>query len=255
MLLAPQAELRGANTGVLTGRGFYSPERRGAGGLPLRNVEELLDGRAGGGVTFEDIYGSHEVRDPSRTGPVTAGDPELLVARRDDFQVNFIALVRRAFRGMSYGLGIDDVVVEWIETRPVADRTPCADPGAWQPDADGSPSIDPELASGCAVLSWDRSTLTEPEAALTLTVIDRNAQFGPDGIDQPPGAPDNDDQANDLDGDGLAEMQVHVFSDVDLAGETVVLEQTRFVSPVYTAVVRTSASRGLTSGSDGIVLV
>ena len=34
----------------------------------------------------------------------------------------------------SYGVGFDDVVVEWREIHPVSDRTPCSDPSTWAVD-------------------------------------------------------------------------------------------------------------------------
>jgi hypothetical protein len=136
----------------------------------------------------------------------------------------------------------------------VADRTPCSDPSTWTVDEShnpvGTPSPFPELASGCASISWDRHAILQPETSLRLTVIDTNAQYGPDGI-----AGTGDEQAVDSDGDGFVELRIPVNSDVDLAGELFALTQIAFASPVYEGIVKTSATKGMTSSGDGVIFI
>jgi len=243
-----------------SGRGFGLAEERGAGGLPLRNRDFALDAGIGDG-TFEDTFGPNETRSPTQVYPITAGNQEVLVNRRDNFQVNMIAFLREnadptVLAVPAYGHGFDDVVVEWVESHPVVDRTPCSNPASWVPDAAGySASSDPSLAAGCASVAWDRVAILDPEATMLLTVIDTNARFGPDGIAQGPGDPGNDDQSIDSDGDGFAELAVFVNSDADIIGETFELVQTELNGSVYQGVVRVSSTNGLTSNTDGVIFI
>ena len=219
--------------GAVGGTGFGTIQLRGAGGLPLRNVEEILDGFYGGNTAFEDIFGPNE--------------NELAVPpiRRDDFQVNFGIFVKENANPSiqtlpSYGMGIDDVVVEWVESHPVADTSPCVslDPG------------NPLALGSCARILWDRSVVYEAEDSAVLSILDPDAAFGSDQI-----AGTGDEQAVDSDGDGFLELTARVFSDVDIAGETITLVQTEFLSPLYTATVQLSASVGANSATDGIVFM
>jgi hypothetical protein len=246
----------GEVSGVLSGRGLGLPERRGAGGLPVRNYDRSFRLDA---TTFEDLFGPNETRDPDQIIPISAGNPETLINRRDSFQVHFVALLREALDPAfpaqgSYGYGFDDVVVEWRERHPVPDRTPCSDPSTWAADRDGNPmggpSATPSLASGCAAISWDRNEIADPETVLELTVIDTDAQFGPDGL-----AGTGDEQAVDEVYDGLAELYVPVSSESDPVGETIQLTQIGLGSPVYRGTVKVSATRGLTSRTDGVIFV
>ncbi|MFQ5669161.1 MAG: S8 family serine peptidase [Acidobacteriota bacterium] len=215
------------------GTGFGTIQLRGAGGLPLRNVEEILDGFYGADTTFEDLFGPNE--NPLAVPPI----------RRDDFQVDFGMFVTESSDPLSptqpsYGIGIDDVVVEWVESHPVPDVTPCASVAPADPTALGS----------CGRIFWDRSVVFEAEDSAVLTVLDADALFGPDGV-----AGTGDEQAVDSDGDGFLEVQARVFSDVDLTGEMITLEQTSFLSPIYEGVVQLSGSVGLNSAADGIIFM
>ena len=141
--------------------------------------------------------------------------------RRDNFQVNFGIFVKENSNPSvqtlpSYGMGIDDVVVEWVESHPITDGVPCASVDPQNPGALGS----------CARVLWDRSVVYEAEDSAVLTVQDPDAFLGPDGI---PGT--GDEQAADTDGDGLLELTARVFSDVDISGETFTLSQKGFLSP------------------------
>jgi hypothetical protein len=255
-----------------TGRGIGLPAERGAGGFPVRSYDAGLN-EVGAG-TFEDTFGPNETRSPLQTYPITAGNPEVLSNRRDTFQVNLIAFLRESPDSgnpadPSYGYGIDDVVVEWREQRPVADRTPCSNPSTWATDTDGNPiggaSADPSKAGGCASISWDRTNILDPEATLILTVIDSNAAYGPDGIAEGEVACpyngnvpdlDSDDQATDEDCDGLDEVSVSVnAAPVDTLGEVFRLEQIAPLSSVYAAAVQVSSTTGLTSNTDGVIFI
>ncbi len=245
--------------GLLTGRGIFvlgPVARRGGPGFPFRNTDAGFEIGAG---SFEDIFGPNETRSPSQTYPITSGNPEVLSNRRDSFQVNMIMVLREnanpAIAAIpSYGVGFDDVVVEWREQHPVADRTPCSDPSTWATDGDrnplGGPSSNPSLTAGCASISWDRSAILQPETSLALTVIDTNAVWGPDGI-----ALNGDEQAVDSNSDGLAEITVPVSSDSDLAGELFTLTQIALNSPVFRGVVKVSSTKGLTSATDGVIFI
>ncbi|MFQ5767958.1 MAG: hypothetical protein ACE5ID_08250, partial [Acidobacteriota bacterium] len=237
-----------------SGRGMGVPARRGAGGLPVRNFDSALIELGGG--SLEDTFGPNETRSPLQVFPISATNSEVLANRRDSYQVNVIAFLRESEDPLvpaaeSYGYGVDDVVVEWREQHPIADRTPCSNPSTWATrsvcsndntvacttDADcglgtcnldaplGQPSANPAKTSGCADISWDRVSILDPETALTLQVIDRNAQFGPDGT-----AGTGDEQAIDgLCGDlnGLPEVTVNVNAPgIDQQGEVFCLEET-----------------------------
>ncbi|MFQ5766990.1 MAG: hypothetical protein ACE5ID_03285, partial [Acidobacteriota bacterium] len=283
------------------GRGMGSMARRGAGGLPVRNLDMPLN--ESGAESFEDIFGPNETPSRQQAFPITAANPEILANRRDSYQVNIIAFLREsedpAVPAMeSYGYGIDDVVVEWREQHPVADRTPCSNPSTWAAinvcsnDATqtcsndtqcgsgtcgrrsvGRPSQDPGKASGCAGISWDRTAILDPETSLTLTVIDRNAQVGPDGF-----AGTGDEQADDdgcvvpaptpsspgatrvlaphLAGDGLPELTVQVNAPgIDQLGERFCLEEIAPNTGVYEGIVGVSSKSGLTSSTDGVIFI
>ncbi|MFQ5670300.1 MAG: S8 family serine peptidase [Acidobacteriota bacterium] len=280
-----------------TGRGFGTTERRGAGGLPVRNYDFGFELFAG---TFEDIFGPNETLDPAQTFPISGANPQKLANQRNSFQINVGILQRerttRTDAGESYGWGFDDPVAEWREIHPVEDRTPCSDPSTWAetalddntatpPIPGGTPvgqavacvggtnpgtvctkdtdclgggecpgfdSVGGQgiLTSGCASISWDRQNIIQPETSLVLTIIDNNAAFGPDGL-----AGTGDEQAviNPL--TSIPEIQVDVISDSDSAGETFNLVQTAFGSPVYQATVKVSATKGLTSNTDGVIFI
>ncbi|MFQ5718377.1 MAG: S8 family serine peptidase [Acidobacteriota bacterium] len=219
--------------GEVGGTGFGTIQERGAGGLPLRNFEEILDGFYGGDTAFEDIFGPNE--NNLAVPPI----------RRDDFQVNFSMLVKENSDPTiqtiaSYGIGIDDVVVEWRESHPVADASPCVTV---------NPS-DPGALGGCGRISWDRAIVYESEEAVVLTIQDPDAFVGPDGI---PGT--GDEQAVDSNMDGFFEIKARVFSDVDLIGEEVTLIQTSFASPSFETAVQLSSTTGLNSDTDGVIFI
>ena len=100
------------------------------------------------------------------------------------------------------------------------------------------------------MISWDRASILSSEDTLTLTVIDTNAQFGPDGL-----AGTGDEQADDTDGDGFAELRVPVNSEVDVTGELLLLEQIELTSPVYRGTIAVSSTKGLTSPADGTLFI
>jgi hypothetical protein len=247
--------------GVLTSRGWNylgATATRGSAGLPVRNWDESWEIGQG---TFEDLFGPNETRTPDQVYPITAINPEVLINRRDSFQANMTAVLREnanpAVATLSgYGVGFDDVVVEWREQHPVADRTPCTNPLTWAQNAttgvmEGVPTAPSNaLAAGCAAISWDRNTVQVPELAVELTVIDQNAQYGPDRI-----AGTGDEQAVDTNADGFAEVTVPVASDIDISGEMFTLTQIQLASPVYKGVVKLSATKGLTSGTDGVIFI
>lgn len=247
--------------GVLTSRGWNylgATAVRGSAGLPVRNWDESWEIGAG---SFEDIFGPNETRTPDQTYPITPANPEVLINRRDSFQTNMTAVLREnadpSVATLSgYGIAFDDVVVEWREQHPVADRTPCTNPLTWAQNAttgvyEGVPTPPSNaLAAGCASISWDRNTVQVPELAVELTVIDQNAQYGPDRL-----AGTGDEQAVDTNADGFAEVTVPVASDADISGETFTLTQIALASPVYKGVVKLSATKGLTSGTDGVIFI
>ena len=223
--------------GEVGGTGFGTIQLRGAGGLPLRNVEEILDGFYGGDTAFEDIYGPNE--NPNAVPPI----------RRDHFRAHFSMLVKENSNPSlltipSYGIGVDDVVVEWLESHPVTDAAPCR---SLTPAPDPPP---PGALGGCGRILWDRTVVYEAEEAAVLTILDADALYGPDGM-----AGTGDEQAVDSDNDGFLEMNATVFSDVDLAGEVITLVQPAFGSPIYQAVVQFSATTGLNSPVDGVIFM
>ena len=104
-------------------------------------------------------------------------------------------------------------------------------------------------AAGCASISFDRNTILVPELSVELSVIDHNAQVGPDRI-----AGTGDEQAVD-NAFGFGQLTVPVNSDSDITGEVFTLTQVQLASPVYKGLVKLSSTKGLTSATDGVIFI
>jgi hypothetical protein len=103
---------------------------------------------------------------------------------------------------IGYGIGLDDVVIQWREFELVQDASDCA-------------------AGECAVLSLDVARLYEGRSIVTITVLERSPDPANDcDLD---GSPDG---TTDCDGDGLRDAVVRMASLVETPGEIVHLNET-----------------------------
>jgi hypothetical protein len=127
----------------------------------------------------------------------------------------------------SFGLAIDDMVVEWREFVRVEDQTDCAPMGGTGP------------GGSCAALDAATSSLFEGSGLITVTVVETSPS--PNDCDED-GSPDVPDDF-DCDDDGTPDVVVEASSLGDATGERVVANRTgaacaceyRGVLPVSTA--------------------
>jgi hypothetical protein len=124
----------------------------------------------------------------------------------------------------SYGIGVDDMVLEWREYTLVDDAASCA-------------------SGQCAVIDLQASALFENSAALTITVLEKTPDPANDcNLD---GAPDG---TVDCNGNGLRDIVVRVTSGGEPDGEIVWLDSTA-VAHVF----RGELPLSTTSGGPGIL--
>ncbi|RMF71187.1 MAG: hypothetical protein D6738_14425 [Acidobacteria bacterium] len=189
-----------------------------AGLRQIRNADiSMLNGVASGGRgagdprfnTLDDFYGP--------TGDSWAGELGFLVAEPEG---NDAAL-------QSYGIGVDDMVVEWIESHPIDDTAAVCTAG--NPDYDGQCA---RIALGVAFNTNDG------DGEIPVTVVDFNAA--------------TTENAVDCNGDGQPnEIQIQAFSEAERIPELFCLEPTSPGSSQYRGTIKTT-TRIRTLG-DGLV--
>jgi hypothetical protein len=109
-----------------------------------------------------------------------------------------------------YGLGIDDMVVEWREFTLVEDATDCTPAG-------------PGVGGECAVLGVETSAFFQGSALMTVTVLESSPSPNDCDLDGTPDSPDD----FDCDDDGTPDVVVRAQSPLsDPAGEPVIANRT-----------------------------
>ncbi len=162
---------------------------------PLRNmnlehVNGWIDGRY---YTLEDIYGDSGSRFQGAVGFVAFEGTTSLAPKN------------------GYGVAIDDMVVEWKETRTDEDTTTnCSTAGA------------------CATLNLSAGTFYSGLAVLEITVTDRSPGnlLGVNDCDHNGLYTDLGVDDNDCDNNGTPDVPLQAYNDVEPLGEWVVLNQT-----------------------------
>ncbi len=180
----------------------------GAGLRQLRNAGiSLLNGVGGGGFpngdprynTMDDVWGP--------TGQSWAGELGFHV---------FEPLGENTTQP-AYGMGIDDMVIEWIETKPIDDTAAVCNTGT-NPDFDGQCA---SLALGVAFNTNDG------DGAIPVTVVDKNAATTANAVD--------------CNGDGTAaEIEIRAYSEAERTPEIFCLEPTSPGSAQYKGLIRTT---------------
>ena len=155
---------------------------------PIRNMDLFaVNGPDMRFSTLEDIYG--------KTGDAFQAGIGILNFEKTDASVPDPAV--------GYGIGVDDVVMEWREFSLLQDTTDCAAGGE------------------CAVVDVQTSNFFEGNSLITITVLEKTPDaFNDCDLD---GTPDG---TNDCDGDGTPDVVVKATSSAEVAGEIVFLNQT-----------------------------
>lgn len=128
-----------------------------------------------------------------------------------------------------YGMAIDDMVVEWVETHPIAQAIGNVCNAGQNPDYDGQCA---SIALGVAFNTNDG------DGQIPVTIVDFNAATTANAVD--------------CNGDGTAaEVQVEAFSEAELVPELVCLEQVSPGSIQYRGQINTTTR--IAANGDGLV--
>ena len=146
--------------------------------------------------TLEDIYGDTGEFFQAGVGMINFEKPDADAA--DPFS--------------GYGVGVDDMVIEWREFNLVADATTCAGNGE------------------CAVIDLATSNLYEGNSLVTISVLEKSPPADNDcDFDDVP------DGTTDCDGNGVRDVPVRATSEVEIAGEFVACNLVAGSTDQYTA--------------------